>query len=291
MAQSGRRLAAIDLYQQVLEEDKSATLAWVGLGNILEDERASREAFGMALTLDPENKEALNGLAVLDGKPIPFPAEKEEEAPPAESAPVTDSTATVDSAAEAVAKKVEPNIGGIFPHPVDISEFVLPDGSMVSYKFGDPTNLRCNRCGRPISGRDSKKTSVGYRCLICIHELEESYFEATNSDHLIAIAIATVLSLVAGIVVSRIGGFGGFFIYFIIFAIGGAIGTFIARVAHRAIGRRRGRHLPTIISGIIAAGGILPAIFTFLVTFSLFGIIVPLIYAFTAASAAYYFLK
>lgn len=290
MAESGRRLAAIDLYQQVLEEDNSATLAWVGLGNMLDDESARREAFDKALTLDPENKEALNGLAVLDGNPIPFPAEKEEEI---QEAPAPDSMSpSVDQpAAESSAKKVEPNIGGIFPHPVDISEFVLPDGSMVSYKSGDPTHLRCNRCGRPISGRDSKKTSVGYRCLICIHELEESFFEATSSDHLIAIAISSVLSLIAGIVVSRIGGFGGFFIYFIIFAIGGAIGTFIARTSHRAIGRRRGRHLPTIISGIVAAGGILPAIFAFLATFSLFGIIVPLIYAFTAASAAYYFLK
>ena len=93
VAESGRRSAAIDLYRQVLDEDSTAADAWVGLGKILDDQDVSRDAFQQALAIDPGHKEALNGLAVLDGEPIQYPPKIEvvEESPPLEVVQLYDS--------------------------------------------------------------------------------------------------------------------------------------------------------------------------------------------------------
>lgn len=296
VAASGKKSAALDLYRQVIDEDESNALAWLGLGKSLDAGDEKRRALDKALALDPDNQLAANEIALLDGQTIPYPdAYKEEEQNTTVGSWIESEAPSngvdqkeIDPVREAATSgKVEPIVGGVFPHPVDISEFVLPDGSMVSYKSKIPTTLRCNRCGRPISSKDSKKTSVGYRCLICIAEIEESYYEATTMDYVISIAVATFLAILAGFLITFFRAF-GFFFLFILFFIGGGIGTAIARTAHRAAGRRRGRYTRHIIPAIIAVGGILP---TLLFSFSLFGLLGPIIYAFSATSAAYYFLK
>jgi len=272
VAESGKIPAAIKLYRELLETEDDLVPAWIGLGNLLKDEEERREAYQKALEIEPKNSEAIEKLAILDGKAPPEITLLKE----AEKAKVEDNPAEAEQPTE----KVEPNIGGVFSHPVDISEWVMPDGSMVDYKTGQPTNLRCNRCGRPISLKSSKSTSVGYRCFECIYEIEDGYYEATSSDYVVSSLVIASLSFVAGFLVSLIGGFGGFFLFFIAFAVGGGIGAAIARVAQQAIGRRRGRNLPNILAGIMAICIFLPAL--------IFGggWLISAIVAFSAASGA-----
>ena len=156
---------------------------------------------------------------------------------------------------------------------------------MVCYgNHNHETTLRCNRCGRPICPKHFKRTSVGYRCLVCIREIEEEFFTAETRDYIIAPAVAIPLSFIAGILIGIFGGFGGIFLLFFMFAIGGAGGSLVGRLVFRAIGRRRGRYIPYIVATIVAVGAIIPAL--------IFGsFLAGAIYAFAATSAAYYQLR
>jgi len=282
VAASGKRSAAVELYQQILVEDDAVAAAWAGLGHVLLDEAERENAYQKALSLDADNQEAQRGLAELRNEPLP--AESDGASAGRDSA-VGGSEPSLREAGEDE-KEAE---GGtlesdIYPHAVDISEFILPDGTMVCY--GDrsqPTTLRCNRCGRPICSKYSKLTSVGYRCLVCIREIEDEFFTAETKDYVIATAVATPLSFIIGALVGAFG-FGGIFFWFILFAVGGALGSFVGRVVFRAIGRRRGRYIPYVVATIVAVGGILPAL--------VFGSFLSgAIYAFAATSAAYYQLR
>lgn len=263
VAKSGKIPAAIELYRELIADQPELAEPWIGIGDLLKDKSERVQAYQKALEIDPKNGDAINKLAILEGK-----AAIETNMP--ESAP---SVAKQPSAA------VAPNIAGVYSNPVDISSFVNADGSMVDYKTGEPTTLRCNRCGRPITLKSSQSTSVGYRCHVCIREIEDGYYEATTTDFVIAALVTTVLSLIIGFVVPLVGGFGGFFLFFIAFAVGGGIGAFIARMAQQSIGRRRGRNLPNTLSIIMALAIFLPGI--------IFGsYLISAIVAFAAASAA-----
>ncbi|MEM9777976.1 MAG: hypothetical protein AAF902_25595, partial [Chloroflexota bacterium] len=260
VAEDGKIPAAIELYRELIEKEPDVAEAYVGLGNVLSDESDRRDAYNKALEIDPKNVDAINNLAVLDGKEPPEinllkqeeKAKLKAEPEPKFNGPETGQVENVDEGAivQNTISKVEPIVGGTFSHPVDISEFVKPDGTMVDYKTGEPTNLRCNRCGRPITLKSSKSTSVGYRCEICIRELEDGYYEATTSDYVISSLITVGLSILVGVIAGLIGG-GGFFFLFIAFAVGGAIGAGIARLAQQSIGRRRGRGLANLLSTLM----------------------------------------
>lgn len=278
VAESGKIPAAIQLYRELADEQPDLAEPWIGLGDILKDKEKRAEAYQKALELDPKNSDAVNKLAILEGKAEPeISILKTDEAA---NAKIADDAPLKEESLEEISssKKVEPNIGGVFSHPVDISEFVQPDGSMVDYKTGAPTNLRCNRCGRPITLKSSKSTSVGYRCNICIRELEDGYYEATTTDYIISSLVVAVLSAIIGVITGLIGG-GGFFFIIIAFAVGGAIGTGIARLAQQSIGRRRGRGLANLLA-------VLMAIFIFVPGLIFGSWFVPAILAFAATSAA-----
>lgn len=263
VAQDGKIPAAIELYRELIEKEPDVAEAYVGLGNVLSEESERRDAYNKALEIEPKNIEAINQLAVLDGKAPPeINLLKQQEKAKTKTEPEFDAQPEIDQSQgkgtsshngnaggieHNTISQVEPIVGGTFSHPVDISEFVKPDGTMVDYKTGDPTNLRCNRCGRPITLKSSKSTSVGYRCEICIRELEDGYYEATTSDYIVSSLVTVGLSVVVGLIAGLIGG-GGFFFFFIAFAVGGAIGAGIARLAQQSIGRRRGRGLANMLS-------------------------------------------
>ena len=285
VAESGKIPAAIELYRELLAEHDDLAEAWIGLGDILNSKAEQAEAYQNALNIDPKNSDAIQKLAIAEGKEPPQInlLKKEEKEKVVEVESIQTESAQNDPLIEAEPapaseKKVEPNVGGIFSHPVDISEFVKPDGSMVDYKTGEPTNLRCNRCGRPITLKSSQSTSVGYRCNICIREIEDGFYEATTSDYIVSSLVVSVLSLIVGIIAGFIGG-GGFFFIIIAFAVGGGIGTGIARLAQQSIGRRRGRGLSNLLS-------VLMVLFMFIPGLVLGSFLISAILSFAAASAA-----
>ncbi|MFK7800184.1 MAG: type IV pilus biogenesis/stability protein PilW [Anaerolineae bacterium] len=286
VAESGKIPAAIELYRELIAENEDLADAWIGLGDILPNQTEQAEAYQKALAIDPKNSDAIQKLAIAEGKEPPQIniLKKEEKERTADLDGATNETALTETPAAVEAEvvksdtKVEPNVGGMFSHPIDISEFVKPDGSMVDYKTGEPTNLRCNRCGRPITLKSSQSTSVGYRCNICIREIEDGFYEATTSDYIVSSLVVAVLSLIVGIISGFIGG-GGFFFIIIAFAVGGGIGTGIARLAQQSIGRRRGRGLSNLLS-------VLMVLFMFIPGVVLGSFLISAILSFAAASAA-----
>ncbi len=133
------------------------------------------------------------------------------------------------------------------------------------------TNLRCNRCGRPMCSKCAVLTPVGYRCRDCVREQQDKFFDAQMLDYLIAAAISLAISFVAAGILARIGFF--LIAFFIAPAAGGGIGTLIWRVT----GKRRGRYTAIVVgTGVVL--GALP--------FLLFNPLSTGIYLFLATGAA-----
>lgn len=116
------------------------------------------------------------------------------------------------------------------------------------------TLLRCNRCGKPICLKCATLTDVGYRCRECIRGVQDSYFNATAVDNVIALvvsgAVAAVVTPIAGLVL----GITGFFGIIVAFLAGGAAGGTLAQIVRMAVGQRRGRYLRFFALGGLIAG-------------------------------------
>lgn len=303
VAKSGKRTAAVTLYREIITEAEDDPEPWIGLSRVLSKKAERREAIDRALALAPDNKEALRELDILEGRVV-----LEEELPKPVSGQTSDNEGTAEVQTSSEAAALEPVEEDAIPtrshlpaeehEPIESAagDEIQP---LVCYRHPDTeTNLRCNRCERPICVKCANRTSVGYRCPECLREIESEFFTAKPSDYFLAAAVALPLSVVAGVVITFFGGGFGIFIYFIIAAIGSGVGTFIARLAHRAIGRRRGRYIPRLIAGIVALGAVLPAVVIGLPSLFFGGglgvltfLILPAIFGFVAASAAFYWLR
>lgn len=271
VAEAGKRSAAAELYRQLLEEAPDTAEAWLGLGHVLVNHAEREEAYQKAIALSPNDPAMQEALAQLHA-PAPPTAEPEP-------------TSTADL------------------HPA--LEPIPEDAVLTCYRHPDrETSLRCNRCAKPICMACAKRTSVGYRCPDCIRELEAGYYTIYGRDYFVAAVVSGLLSLIVGGLLYFVGNNVGFFMYFIVFALGGGGGSLVARITHQAIGRRRGRYLPHLVATVIAVATLLPALCItglFLIMavsgtpeaagFAFPLLIVPGIYAFVAASAAFYWLK
>lgn len=306
VAESGKRAAALKLYRQIVAEAPEAVEGWLGLADQLRSDSEKRSALERALALDPGNAEAQEGLALLDGES------------PAPNEPEVVDTANFDSArswldeqtarqrfdildgpGERQPAQAEPEPPAVTPAPdIDVTDHLpVRDESEALFCYRHPqreTNLRCISCNKPICGQCAQHTPVGYRCPTCIREAQDVFYSATPLDYLLVALVSLPLSLLAGFVVSNFAG--GFFFIILIFFVGGAIGRFIGRVAHRVAGRRRGRYLPYVVAGAIVVGALLPVLdFLIFILFGNFGaigaLLVPGIYIFVAASAAFYSMR
>jgi len=131
---------------------------------------------------------------------------------------------------------------------------VAPDDEGVLYCTVHPTiatNLRCNRCGRPMCTRCAVLTPVGYRCRECVRQQQDKYFDAQALDYILAAVISVVLSFFAAAIIARIGWF--LIAFFLAPAAGGAIASVIAYLTRR----RRGRYTALVV-GVGVVVGALP---------------------------------
>jgi hypothetical protein len=143
------------------------------------------------------------------------------------------------------------------------------------------TTLRCNKCGRPMCIKCSRRTPVGYRCKECVKGQQAVFYTAQGSDVVIQAVVTLVLGTIAGLIAGFVGGMMGFWAFYIMIPAGGAVGAFITDMALRATGRRRGRFTWLVIPACIALGALIAspmALFT-----QPIGL---LIYGFTATSTA-----
>jgi hypothetical protein len=112
------------------------------------------------------------------------------------------------------------------------------------------TNLRCNRCGRPMCTKCAVQTPVGYRCKQCVRQQQDTFFNAQTLDYMIAGGVSLVISFLAAFFLSRIGWF--FIAFFISPAAGGLIGTVVLRLT----GKRRGRYTGLVVSVCVVLGAL-----------------------------------
>ena len=119
------------------------------------------------------------------------------------------------------------------------------------------TYLRCNKCGQPICAKCAVRTPVGYRCRNCVKAQQQVFYADFSPIHyLVAAAVALPLSLVASWLVPMLS-------FYVIF-VGPAVGGVIAKAAHWAIGRRRGKYTWLVVCSCIVLGSlsklVLPAL-------------------------------
>jgi hypothetical protein len=149
------------------------------------------------------------------------------------------------------------------------------------------TQLRCNRCSKPICSKCAVRTPVGYRCRQCVREQQQVFETASTIDYPIAFGISAVAALAAIWLLSFLGFFGLF--------VAPAVGVGVAEVVRRAVRNHRGRHLPTAaVAGAVL--GALPIVVRGLIQvfaggaigLSTLGLIWPSVYAFLIISTLYW---
>jgi hypothetical protein len=97
------------------------------------------------------------------------------------------------------------------------------------------TNLRCNRCEKPICTQCAVLTPTGYRCKECVRGQQKVFETTQTADYLITFIIVVILSFLGSLVATFLG-------FFVIF-IAPVAGVVIAEAVRAAIRRRRSQRL------------------------------------------------
>lgn len=121
------------------------------------------------------------------------------------------------------------------------------------------TSLRCNKCNRSMCIQCAVLTPVGYRCKECVRGQQAIFFNAHPYDPLIQLIICAPLSAIAAVIISVISR-GFFLIYLIGVGASSFAGVMIADLAHRAVGRRRGRYSWLVVAAAMVVGALIPAL-------------------------------
>lgn len=159
------------------------------------------------------------------------------------------------------------------------------------------TYLRCNKCNKPICLKCAELTEVGYRCKECIREQQNVFYNALESDNLIAFGVAAVITLVAWPLAVLLLGFASrlfWIISWIIAAfVGSAAGAALAQIIRRSVGRRRGRYIRHFTLAGIIVGLLLSIVLTpFLLGSNLLLLSLPsLLFGILAIASAYQTLR
>ncbi|HRF97549.1 MAG TPA: B-box zinc finger protein [Aggregatilineales bacterium] len=115
------------------------------------------------------------------------------------------------------------------------------------------TELRCNKCDRYMCAQCAVSTPVGYRCRECVRQVEDKFFNGTNTDYVVVFAISMGLSLIGGAVASLIN------FLILTFFLGIFWAGFIGEACLRMTNRRRGRNTGQISAIGAVLGGFLGA--------------------------------
>ena len=147
------------------------------------------------------------------------------------------------------------------------------------------TNLRCNRCERPICMECAVLTETGYRCRQCVRGQRKIFDTARWVDYPLAFIAGAVLSFIG----SYIASFLGFFTLF----IAPVAGVITAEAIRWVVGKRRSQALfRTALIGVIV--GALPVLLVNLLPLlfgnvrGLISVIWPGLYLFLVASTTFY---
>ena len=148
------------------------------------------------------------------------------------------------------------------------------------------TALRCNNCNRPICAACAIHTPTGYRCRECVKGQQKVFNNSEWYDYILGFIVAMLLSAVAALLVTFVGGI-GFFGWFLIAAGAPTVAVVIAEGVRTVTGKRRSRTLfITVAAGVIV--GALPIIlFQLVLARNLFGVLFQVIYLVIAVPVVY----
>ena len=294
VAAAGKRAAAEQLYRQVIDEAPETAEAWRGLALVVRNADEKDAAMKRAQELDPDYRPEAE---VIDDPSGPLAGrEVQTETEAGETTFSNDGKTSEGQSAELVLEQGTAEVAQQSNHAHEHSASSVKAADTAETREmlycanhpSRPTNLRCNRCGKPICSKCANPTPVGYRCPECIREQEDVYYSATLVDYVITVLVVFPLSLVIGWIATRILASSlGFFLIF----LGAFAGSLIGRVAFRVARRRRGRWLPHLTVACVIIGGLLPALPFFVAAlygqFSLRLLFLG-IYLFAAAGATFY---
>ncbi|RPI86941.1 MAG: hypothetical protein EHM41_06750 [Chloroflexi bacterium] len=161
-----------------------------------------------------------------------------------------------------------------------------------TYHPNTESNLRCNRCEKPICARCAILTDTGYRCRDCVRGIQKAFDNALWYDYVFGFATASILSFLGSLIASRLG--------FFVILLAPIAGGIIAEAIRVVVRRRRARTLYTVVTVGTAIGSlilpltyILPLLLAILGQGSIgggfiWGILYPLLYAVIVTSTVYY---
>ncbi len=140
------------------------------------------------------------------------------------------------------------------------------------------TNLRCNRCEKPICSKCAVLTPTGYRCRECVRGQQKVFETAEWIDYPLIFFVVAILAYLGSLVATRLG--------FFIILLAPIAGGLIAEAARRITRRRRSKRL-FILAVVASIAGCLPVLLQSILYFNLFGLIYQGLYVVLMTSAMY----
>jgi len=125
--------------------------------------------------------------------------------------------------------------------------------SEVMYCVNHPkteTLIRCSKCLDPICPKCAVRTPVGLRCPKCASVGRSPLYALEPRHYLLAVAVALVMSLIAGAVMVQLG-----ILFALLLAV--PVGGIIAEAVLRSTRGKRGRAMQIITAICIALGAVL----------------------------------
>jgi hypothetical protein len=113
------------------------------------------------------------------------------------------------------------------------------------------TQLRCNRCNKPICIKCATHTPTGYRCPECIRSQQKIFVTAKWFDPIIAGSITALISFIGSLITGSLG------FYTIFIALGA--GYLAVLLAKKALSNRRSPLLKYIMSASALLASLIPA--------------------------------
>lgn len=113
------------------------------------------------------------------------------------------------------------------------------------------TQLRCNRCNKPICIKCATHTPTGYRCPECIRSQQKIFVTAKWFDSIIAGLITGLISFIGSLFASSLG------FYMILIAL--AAGYLAVLASKKAISNRRSPILKYVMSACALLATLIPA--------------------------------
>ena len=129
------------------------------------------------------------------------------------------------------------------------------------------TQLRCNRCERPICIKCANHTPTGYRCPECIRSQQKVFITTRWFDHLIAAGVTAVISYLGSIFA---------FLGFYSILIGLGVGYAVVWVVKKAIQNRRSPLLKYVMSGTGLVVSLIPVLILVFTQIQLYGFVLDL---------------